>query len=129
MSGTLMAVYQIMQSTNATSSHNTTQEEEAFVLRKIEWALGGITSASAVSATELKAVKQTGVVIDIKQQGTSLVMQEGASGTFLPLTTPNTKVSSVQFSAIPASGSGPSGMSATIIIDTKTFTTTKYVRN
>lgn len=127
MAGVLGAVYQILQASASTSSHNTTQEEGHFLLRKIEWTLTGISSATVVSASELKTTKYDGTAVDIKLSSGVVTMQEG-SGSFLPLSTPNVKVTSLQFVSIPALGTGPAGVSATIVIDGLTFSTTKYLR-
>ena len=128
MSGTLMAVYQIIESAGSTTQHNTTQEEAHFVLRKLTWALGGV-SGVVVSPTGLTATKYDGSVVDIVLQDGAILMREGAGNTFLPLTTSNVSVTSLRGTAIPHSGAAPPGVEVSFVIDGKSFTTTSYVRN
>ncbi len=127
MGGTVGAVYQILLSSSSVQAHDTVQEEGNFAIRKVEWALTGASAITVVSPTEFSVSKYDGTTADNKLSGGGLVMQEG-SGSFLPLTTPNVSVSSVQFVSIPASGSGPAGMSVTLSISGQTFTTTRYLR-
>src|SRR3989344_4301766 len=123
MTGAVAASYEIIQSSSLTSSRNQVQEESGFVLRKISWALIGMQSYTLPSTSELVLTKYDGTTVGIKRSGSAIVIQENG-GTFLPLTTDHVDITSLVFTNIPGVGSGPAGMTATIVMNGTIFTTT-----
>lgn len=133
MGGVLASVYNLTEGAARVNSNTTLQNEGNFVLRKIDWALSGVSSintpASGNSNT-LSVTKVGGTQVDVRLQGTKVEMREGGgAGTYLPLTTDNVKVTALQFQFIPGTGTGaPDGIEATITINGTVFDTKKYVR-
>lgn len=124
--GAFITAYQLIDSSGKLSAKTTTQAEGNFVMRKFNWALTGISSFINTSDT-LHLNKYDGNQIDIQKNGTKIEMKE-SSGSFLPITTDNVQVTSLEFQFIPASGSGPAGITATAKINGLDFTITKYIR-
>lgn len=120
------------------STKNTIQEEGNFVMRKLSYTLTGIetiTTPVSGSSSTLVIKKYDGNQIDVQQNGTKIEIKESTNGNvFLPITTDNVtvKASSLNFSYITPSGTGPAGITASFTI-TKDgtdfpFTITKYIR-
>ncbi len=121
------AAYQLIDGSGKLSTKNTTQEEGNFVMRKLDWALTGvatITTPASGNSSTLVVTKYDGDVITIQKNGTALEIKESTNGNiFIPLTTSNVVVSSLDF-AYQSLG----GITTTVIIDGTTFTSTKYFR-
>ncbi len=135
MTGTLMTAYDLFESSQKSSGKATVQEEGSFVQRKMTWALTGMTSAPTVggfNCSQTLSVSKAGAATPVEFQRNStnntIEMREGGVGSFLPITTGNVSATCLQFSTIAASGSGPSGVTATLTISTLPFSVTKYVR-
>ena len=75
MTGTLLIVYQLLQSSSHTNAKTTLQNEGTFVLRKLDWAFSTNTNVW---------VRLTGTTIEMSTDGV----------TYVPLTTQNVSVSS-----------------------------------
>lgn len=127
LTGAVVTAYQLAQSSGSVSTNNTLQEEGNFVLMKISWALSGASSFTIPSANELTVTRYDGTTVEIRLSGTTVEMQEGG-GSFMSITTSNVTVSDLVFTDIPASGTGPEGVTATLTAGGMTFTTTKYLR-
>ena len=70
MGGTLLAAYQILQSSSATSAHDSAGMEGSFIMRKVAWALGGaqtilIPSAAYPWSTTLTVMRYDGTTVTI----------------------------------------------------------------
>jgi hypothetical protein len=133
LSGGILASYQLLKSSQQVNSHASIQEEENFVTRKILWAIAGMdpsqtfVPASGSSAT-LSLTRYDGLQIAIRRTGTVIELSENGGSSYLPLTTGNVQATALTFTHIPASGSGPEGITATLTIDGQTVTATRYIR-
>ena len=149
MGTAFITAYQLIDGSGKLSIKNTIQEEGNFVMRKIDWALTGISNdlteilnppqVSPYTSSTLSIKKwidvagiPTKIPIIIQYDGTSSILMQENINQILPITTVNVKVTFLQFQFIPASGSGPAGIKADFII-TKDgvpfpFTITKYIR-
>ncbi len=118
-----ITAYQIIDGSSRLNRKNITQEEGNFVLRKINYALTGISSFTNTPNT-LHTNKYNGNQIDIKLAPTKIKMTE-SSGPSDFITTDNVSVSSLQFTGIAGT---PAGITATVTIDGVNFSITKYLR-
>ena len=145
--GTAFATaYQLIADSGKLSVKATIQEEGNFVMRKINWALTGITNdigditspqtVSPYAPSDTLSIKKwvlgTKVPVEIEYDAVNFSIAKEGAGPSLPITTENVKVTNLQFQFIPESGSGPAGITATATI-TKDgvpflFTITKYIR-
>lgn len=131
MSGTVTAVYQILRGSSIINTKTTVQNEGSFVLRKINWAFTAVdpTKPITISAGALSLTKYDLTSVDIRLNGTKIEMRENG-GTFLPITTDNVQVMSLQFQKTVTDPIGISAATTIKTIDTSAldFATTKYLR-
>ncbi len=142
MGTAFVTAFGLIEGSGKLSAKTTTQEEGNFVLRKINWALTGISNDTADITNPPKVAPYTSstllikkwlmgtkisVLIDYDVANNRIMMQEGG-GSLLPITTANVKVSSLNFKYLPTSGGAPAGVTATVKIDGIDFNITKYVR-
>ncbi|MEK7564053.1 MAG: prepilin-type N-terminal cleavage/methylation domain-containing protein [Patescibacteria group bacterium] len=135
-----ITTHQIIDGSGKLSVKNTTQEEGIFVLRKINYALTGIStittpSTGNLNSNNLNITKYDANQINIRLNGTKIEMKENVGpNTYLPLTTDNVtvKASSLNFAYIAPIDSSPAGITASFLIvkDGKDypFSITKYIR-
>jgi prepilin-type N-terminal cleavage/methylation domain-containing protein len=124
-----ITAYELLESSDTLSAKNTTGEEGNFVMRKLNWALSGVSEISVPSTGTLTVIKYDGNIINFRLNSDKIEMKESASGNiFIPITTSNVSVTSLQFSYIPASGGAPAGLTVRAAINGVTFTITKYLR-
>ncbi len=135
MGGLIVTVHQLYQSIGSMNSKVMEQEEINFVIKKIDWVLTGVSSINApLSGTSPTLnINKTGfiqnpIIIKFNSVRKDIEIQTGASNPFFPLTTKNVKVTSLQFQYLPAVGTAPAGITATIIINGTVATITKYLR-
>ncbi|HEV7701925.1 MAG TPA: prepilin-type N-terminal cleavage/methylation domain-containing protein [Candidatus Paceibacterota bacterium] len=126
MGTAFLSAYDILESSGKLAVKNNTSEEANFVLRKIDWAMTGVSSFTNTPNT-LHVNKYDGNQIDIKLVGTKIKLTEnsGTTATSDFITTGNISVSSLQFTAIAGT---PKGITAAAIIDGINFSITKYMR-
>ena len=137
MTGALLGAWQLLQGSAQISGRTVTQDEESFVLHKIDWALTGaktITSPSSGTpySSTLSLTKYDATTVDICLSGQKVWMRENKTGgvcadsSFASTTTTNVKVTGLSFHYI----SGPPvGIEAAVTVNnTFTASTTKYVR-
>jgi len=136
LTGALIASADLIESAGKSNAHATTQDEGSFVSRKLEWALSGLTAAPTIDASvacqNKLTLTKTGallnpVVFQYDSATKAIQMKEGGTGPNA-ITTSNVSVTCLSFSSIPASGSGPSGIAASFVINGATFSVTKYLR-
>ena len=131
MGTAFVTAFQLIDGSGKISIKNTAQSEGNFVLRKINWAM---TNASfiSISGSELTINKYDGTTLKIKlgsgADAEKIVMNN--TGSFLPITTDNVQVTSLQFTQV---GSDPVGVSVVAKIKTLNtspldFIITKYIR-
>lgn len=125
--GSVQAAYQILKGSSITSANTVVQDEGNFVLQKINWALYSAQSANTPTVNELFITRYDGLTVDVKLQGTQIVMNENG-GAFYLLTTSNVSVSDFTPTMIPPAGAAPAGVAITGTINGRTFTFTKYLR-
>jgi len=137
-----VTAFQLIQGTDILNAKKVNQEEINFVLKKIDWALGGVSSIDNPSSlvpysNRLVVTKYGGNTIDIcldeykikiKETNGFWLWESCANSKFLPLTTDNVKVTSLQFRYIAPIGGAPAGIVATTTINGFVATTTKYIR-
>lgn len=134
LSGVIVASYQLIDSTRKVDSKNITQQEGNFVIRKIDWALNGMTTvtnpiASVPYASTLDVVSNsaTHVVIRFNSVTHKIEMSENGSA-YQSLTTDAASTTAIQFHYIPRNGTAPAGMEASTTINGFVFYTKKYIR-
>jgi type II secretory pathway pseudopilin PulG len=128
MAGAVTGAYEVMQGSTNISAKTTVQDEGGFVLRKLEWALTGLSGTPTVAgsgcAQTLHTTTYAGTNYDVRLTGSAVEMREN-SGSYAPITTSNVSVSCLKFQSL--AGTVP-GVAATVTISGKDFTTTKYLR-
>lgn len=142
MTGALLGALSLVQSTSRTTSATIAQEEGSFVMRKLEWAMAGMTSAPTTvdnGCSDTISITKTGAPypIQFRLSSGAIQMCEDSSCTYIPLTSSNVTATCLAVSPIAASGSGPSGVTVTATLQQKTstpnpksydFTVTRYLR-
>lgn len=131
MSGTLVAVYQILQSSSATSAHDAIGMEGNFVLRKVAWMMGGAESITAPtlahpSGSTLSIVTYDSATVSIKVNSASKVIEMSEGGAYEPVTTSAVTDPAATFKRIQNAG-GVAGIEATVTLSGKTFYFKKYL--
>jgi len=132
MTGVLGGVYMIIQATGSSNERQLIDDEANFVLRKINWALDGITDIN------LPASGATGATLSVDKSGFGLPLRfrlnsdnieiDSGAGTYSPLDSENVTAASLSFHHIPVSGTQPAAVEASFYLDDKLFTTTKFIR-
>ena len=131
--GGVIAAYQVIEAANRTNAGVMVQEEGHFLLRKIDWALTGVTTivspapppASGPSLT----VDKAGVgVITINLASGRAQLNRGVG--FLPLTNDRVTIADLQFEHTDPDGAGgkPAAIRASFTINGNPFEITKYLR-
>lgn len=137
MIGSLITAWELIRTSQMTSERVTIEEEGNFVMRKMSWALTGVSSISIPSAlattTNTLVVNKYGfstnpITIRYNSASSSIEIQEGTGNPFYPLTTADVSVSGLEFVYREATGLGPTGVVASTTISGIAFTLTKYIR-
>ncbi|MEK7642423.1 MAG: prepilin-type N-terminal cleavage/methylation domain-containing protein [Patescibacteria group bacterium] len=132
MGSAFVTAYQLLQGSDVLNQKTINQEEVNFVLHKINRALNSIATinnpASGYS-NSLTITKYDGTVVDIKLNANKIELRDGISGAYLPITTDNVKVTTLQFQYLPPVGTSPAGITASTTINGFVASTTKYIRN
>jgi len=134
--GGLLATYQILAGQGQAKSRGATQDEGGFVVRKIGWAFGNLTSIITPSAGESDNLDiMTGYGrIQICRNGTVIFIREGGLGgscgdtSYTAITTTNVSVTVLTFRYLAPSGAGPEGIEASATVDGVPFDTVRYIR-
>lgn len=129
MSGAIVTVYQITQSSYLVGEKNVVQEEGHFVLRKIEEAFSGaqdVSTSGSGCGGVLSVTQYDGDVLTFsRDNSTDMIMldRNGAGGN--ELTTENVQANCLSFINL---GGPPKGVETTLTIGEVDFALTKYVR-
>ena len=126
-----VTAYSLMEGSSVLNQKTINQEEANFVLRKINWVLNGVATINTPAsgyASNLKITKYDGTVLEVRLNTGKIELKEGTGGTFLPITTDNVKVTSLQFQYVPPVGTAPAGIIASTTVNGFVATTTKYKR-
>lgn len=78
--GGMVAVYNIIEATNANTNHVILQEEANFLFRKIDWALTGATSITIPSAGSLTSNK-----LEVVKNSTSIAIETNLTNLNCPI--------------------------------------------
>lgn len=128
--GSVVTAYNLVQGSDMLNKKTVTEEEGNFVLRKLDWAMTGLTSISIGGSNctqTLTANKINFGTIDFRTTGgatNKIEMQENGGGYF-PITTINASTTCLKFSQI---SSDPIGITVTATINNIDFVLTKYAR-
>lgn len=131
MGGTLMVVFNLLESSAKLNTSTTAQEEGNFVLRKLDWALSGASNVSAdtsvACANTLHVSRYDLVEVYIKRDTTDNSIQiSNDNVTFTPITTENVKATCLKFNVVTVGSI--TGITATTTLSGYDFATTKYRR-
>ena len=130
MVGMLGGVYMVIQSANQSNARLLVDDEANFVLRKMNWALTGVSSINVPTAGS------TGPTLNVIKTGVGAVrfrlnsenIEIDAGSGYIPLDTDNVIAASLSFEHIPASGNQPAAIMATFYLNDVFYETTKYIR-
>jgi prepilin-type N-terminal cleavage/methylation domain-containing protein len=143
MTGALLGAWQILQGSAQISSRTTPQDEESFVLGKINWALEGVKTISTPNSgtpygSTLSLTKYDTTTVDICLKSQTIWMRENKTGgtcgdgSYASTTTNNVTVSALNFHYI---AGPPAGLEAAVTIKSSVSSasnfvgsTTRYVR-
>jgi prepilin-type N-terminal cleavage/methylation domain-containing protein len=127
LSGAILASYQILTSSSALDTKNTTAEEAAFVMRKLDWAFASASDFTPIGSHEIQISRYDTDTIDIRwSAGSPVEMQETGSGGFQPITTDNISVTDLTF--VENDVGSLKGVDITLQVNGLTFTATHYIR-
>jgi len=134
--GGFVAAFQLIQGTDTLNAITVREGEINFVLRKINYALNSVENISKPSALNpssniLEVTKYDGTKISIRlnsDPNNKKIEISKNGGIFLPITTDNVEVTSLQFKYIPQIGNAPAGIEATFTLNGVTASTTRYIR-
>lgn len=132
MVGVLGGVYMIIQATTGSGQRQVVDDEANFVLRKIDWVLGGVTAinvpGSGASGTALAIVK-VGIPSPVRfRLNSGNIEIDSSSGAYLPLDSEGVTAASLSFYHLPPAGNRPAAVRASFYFNDRFFTTTKYIR-
>lgn len=130
MTGILVTVYELLAGGAQNRESVAIQEEGTFINRKISWALGGATAITVPNTKTLVITRpdlggQSPLTIS-ESGGHMLISRGSVAGT--PLTTAEFTVGDVNISLIPATASGPMGVSIEYTIESVPFVFKSYLR-
>ena len=129
LGGMLLAVYNIIEGSTVLGGEIIIQEEANFLLRKIDWALSGVSDINIPvpgNSGSALSVDKDGSIIQLDLDSGNLRIDKG-SGPII-LNSEYVTVSSLSFEHIPASGSGPAAVRAEFYVDDKYFEIVKFLR-
>lgn len=138
--GGMVAVYQIIESTNASYNHVILQEEANFLFRKINWALTGAVTVNVTSGTnpfDTLTVSKPGLsLIFTRDSGNNSLTLKKSTGPVIELNSGSISVLHLTFEDIPPSNGMLQGMTTNFTLETaqngrpasQIFSTTKYLR-
>lgn len=133
MTGALLTAYALIDSGSYGSGKNTMVDEGSFVIRKIAWALTGMSATPVVGGSgcsQTLSVTKAGHgdnPIEFRRSAANdtIEMRQGGAGAYAPLTTGNVSATCLRFKLF---SEAPAGLSATTTVNGFDFGTTKYIR-
>lgn len=133
ISGSLIAAYQIIESSNNIQNKIIIEQEANFLLSKIRWALVGATTiniptiglASSTLSMNKANYSENPIIFDLNSN--NLRIKQG-SGNPAILNNQNVAVNNLIFEHLAANGNGPEGLKINITVNNKLFTATIYLR-
>ena len=131
MVGMLGAVYMVLQGANQSEARLLVDDEANFVLRKINWALTGVSSintpVTGSIGSNLNITKTDASTVRFSLNNENIEIYSG-TGTYVPLDTANVTAASLSFEHIPASGDKPAAIKAVFYLTGVFYEITKYIR-
>ena len=128
--GLLFVIYGMIQGSSRLQGKVVIEEEAAFLLRKLDWALTGASDVSVPSADRLEITKPAEGLVFTLEDGSLMLARNG--GGAVRLNTESVNIPTLTFTEIPAEDSRPAAVTAEFTItyfsESKTFETTKYLR-
>ncbi len=133
ISGSLIAVYQIIEGSDSIQNKIIIEQEANFLLSKIRWVLTGATAiisptvglASSTLSINKANYSENPIILDLNSN--NLRMKQG-SGNPTILNNQNIAISNLIFEHLAANGSGPEGLKINLTVNNKLFTTIIYLR-
>lgn len=127
LTGSVLVVFTLATNSDKLNTDTSVHDEGSFVLRKLDWVLGSLSSVSTPSSgslytTSLSLTRSDGTTVDVRLSGSVIQMRENG-GSYSDLTTGNVAVSALHFGYI--SGT-PAGIEASTTINGVIFTTRRY---
>jgi prepilin-type N-terminal cleavage/methylation domain-containing protein len=132
MSGAVVATFELVQSGARNQEAVSVQEEGTFIIRKINWALSGASSATSSHSTTLSVYMPDGSKRTIWGDGSSIYLSH-TSGTAtlansLVLNASAYPVTNLVFSTISTTSTKPEFISVNFKIRNRSFTLKTYLR-
>ena len=81
--GSLVAVYQIIKSTDASVNHIILQNEANFIFRKINWALSTANQVNSINTYSLDIIKDNEEVLTLWQSQGNIYIKRGAEDSLI----------------------------------------------
>lgn len=133
ISGSLIAVYQIIEGSNSIQNKIIIEQEANFLLSKIKWALSGATAinipaiglASSTLSINKANYSENPIIFDLNSN--NIKIKQGTENPTI-LNNQNITINNLIFEHLAASGDGPEGLKISITANNKLFTTTIYLR-
>jgi len=133
ISGSLIAVYQIIEGSDSIQNKIIIEQEANFLLSKIRWALTGATAiisptiglASSTLSINKANYSENPIVFDLNSN--NFRIKQG-SGNPTILNNQNIAINNLIFEHLAANGSGPEGLKISLTVNNKLFTTIIYLR-
>lgn len=133
IAGALVAVYQVLESSNALYNKIVAEQEANFLLRKFAWALSGVSDISLPPAGASGSVllvnkinfSENPLVFDLN--ATDIRLKQGSKEPAI-LNSQSVKINNLVFEHLAAVGSGPEAIKINIAVDTQSFSTIIYLR-
>ncbi|MBI5139716.1 hypothetical protein HZA26_03865 [Candidatus Nomurabacteria bacterium] len=132
MSGLLVTMYQLSESTTNLSSKSIGREETNFVFQKISWALNGALGIAVPDINTLNIdnpnVSGSTMIVKFDNLTNRINFKKNSTLGFLPITTLNVNAESLNFTHLPAGTNTPEGVKINLTIDGVTTEFIKYLR-
>lgn len=133
ISGSLIAVYQIIEGSDSVQNKIIIEQEANFLLSKIRWALTGATTiniptiglASSTLSINKANYSENPIIFDLNSNNIRI---KHGSGDPTILNNQNTAINNLVFEHLAANGGGPEGLKINLTVNNKLFTTIIYLR-
>ncbi len=130
MSGAVTASYQLLDGGNRNKMAVLIQEEGTFLNRKINWALMGATSAVVSGGNTLTITRPdlgSESPLVITENGNAMTLKR-TGGSAVPLSSDIFKITNTSFVIEPAALGKPQSITASFLVNDKSFISKKYLR-
>ncbi|MDO8443052.1 MAG: hypothetical protein Q7S81_02225 [bacterium] len=133
ISGSLITVFQVLESNNALYNKIITEQEANFLLRKFSWAVSGASSINLPAAGAAGSVlsvnkinfSENPLIFDLN--ASDIRLKRGSNEPVI-LNNQNVKIKSLIFQRLAAVGNTPEAIKINLTVDTQPFSATIYLR-